>query len=517
MTVKENIELAKSLDARIERKSLSFRFPGLFTWAVILFGLLGVFFYPRFALETARVVALYTLLRFILIALFYVVGLFKMTLAVRRARAGVLAGCTAEQLVAYREVRHIVLVANYNEPLEIIERTLTSLAAQPNARQQLIVVLAMEERETGCRAKAEELLRRFEGSFAHLLATYHPDNLPGEIVGKGPNLAWAARQVVQRVVEPLGLPVEKITITPSDVDSILYAGYFDELSRRFTESSRRHQTIWQPPQLLDHGIWQAPASIRLITYFTSATHLSELANPLGMPLPLSTYSLSLQLALEVGFWDKQVIPDDVHMFLRCFFGQKGRMLLEPIYLPCTGNVVHGDTLWQAWVNMYRQHMRHGWGVEDLGYILQQWGKPGGAACGAVLARFLKIFHDSMIFSAGGFLVIIGTVISILLDSNPVITFPIINLQWSAFFQILNALSVYSLLSIWLLERTRSANGKSTWSALTLIKEVAVMLVFPFALIFLMGAPILHAHTKMALGQQLTFMRTPKKAEAEPEP
>ena len=117
----------------------------------------------------------------------------------------------------------------------------------------------------------------------------------------------------------------------------------------------------------------------------------------------------------------------------------------------------------------------------------------------------------MIFSAGGLLVMIGTLLSLVVDGNPVITFPIISPEWTTVFQILNALSVYSLIAIWLLERTRSSAGRSSWRAWMLVKEAVLMLVFPVMLILLVGMPVLHAHTKMALAQQITFHRTPKKA------
>ena len=511
MIIQENKELAQSLAAKIDPRSFSFRLPGLFAWGVLLFAIVGWFFYPRVVLEVARIVAFYSLIRFILITLFYVVGLFKMTRAIQSVERGVFNGKSKAQVAAYQSVQHVVLVANYHEPVEIIERTLHSLAAQPNASKQLIVVLAMEEREENCREKAETIMKLFDGSFMHLMATYHPIDLPDEIVGKGPNLTYAARQVKTELIDRLGLPVENMTVSSSDVDSILYQGYFDELSMRFVEDARRHQTIWQPPQLLDNGIWGTAASIRLMTYFISATHVAELANPWGMALPLSTYSMSFKLACEIGYWDATMIADDVHMFLRCFFGLGGKMYLDPIFLPCKGNPIHADSLWQAWVNFYRQHMRHGWGAEDIGYVLQQWRQPTGAPFIMILARFAKILHDPMIFSAGSLLIMIGTLLSLFVEGNPVITFPIISPEWTTVFQILNALSVYSLIAIWLLERTRSSAGWASWRPWILIKEAVLMVIFPFMLVLLVGMPVLHAHTKMALGQQLTFHRTPKRA------
>src|SRR5690606_35771416 len=86
--------------------------------------------------------------------------------------------------------RHLVIVPNYKEDEENLARTLASLAAQGNA-SQLVVVLAMEAREVRAADKAQRLIDRFAPSFGLLVATFHPEGLPGDTPGKGSNEAWA--------------------------------------------------------------------------------------------------------------------------------------------------------------------------------------------------------------------------------------------------------------------------------------------------------------------------------------
>jgi hypothetical protein len=45
-----------------------------------------------------------------------------------------------------------------------------------------------------------------------------------------------------------------------------------------------------------------------------------------------------------------------------------------------------------------------------------------------------------------------------------------------------------------------------------LTEALLWAVMPAASFLLVGVPILHAHTKMMLGSQLAFARTPKQAE-----
>lgn len=56
----------------------------------------------------------------------------------------------------------------------------------------------MEQRESNVETKAVLLTNEFTRRFRFISFTVHPSNIPGELPGKGSNLAWAARQLSQR-------------------------------------------------------------------------------------------------------------------------------------------------------------------------------------------------------------------------------------------------------------------------------------------------------------------------------
>jgi hypothetical protein len=55
----------------------------------------------------------------------------------------------------------------------------------------------MEEKETLAHDKAATLIAIFQKAFLNITAVFHPAGLPGEIAGKGSNVAFAARQIME--------------------------------------------------------------------------------------------------------------------------------------------------------------------------------------------------------------------------------------------------------------------------------------------------------------------------------
>jgi hypothetical protein len=110
--------------------------------------------------------------------------------------------------------RHMVIIPNYKESEEGLSRTLDALAAQANA-DQVIIVLAMEAREQGARAKAARLLMRYGANFAEMFATYHPAGLPGETPGKGSSASSKTAGTTSTVT-----PSRAATPMPSSIRAI---------------------------------------------------------------------------------------------------------------------------------------------------------------------------------------------------------------------------------------------------------------------------------------------------------
>lgn len=56
----------------------------------------------------------------------------------------------------------------------------------------------MEQREQNAVAKATGLVNEFSKKFRSIDFTVHPPDLPGELAGKGSNMAWAARKLSEK-------------------------------------------------------------------------------------------------------------------------------------------------------------------------------------------------------------------------------------------------------------------------------------------------------------------------------
>jgi hypothetical protein len=469
---------------------------------------------PRLLLDIARVVAIYMILRLIAMTIFYLVGLHRFREAERQAGSNSYLELSEPQLARRRAVHHLVVLPNFDEPQEILSRTLHSLCVQEGARDFMTVVLAMEEREPGARDKAETLLAQYKGDFQGLTATYHPSNLPGELPGKGTNETWAVRSACREMVDHLGIPFSQIVVTVADSDSIFHPQYFAELTRQFAADRRRYSLIWQAPMLFDNDIWHTDPLIRLVTYYSNVVSTGDYINSAEPKFPYSTYSISLKLLEDVGYWDPTVITEDVNIFMRSFFRKGGQVFIERIYLPTRGNPTYGANLWQAMRIFYAQKVRHAWGGTEIGYLLQKWGYPPGAPFAAKLWRLLKLVHDHVFFSTAGIIVTLGIAVSIALDRTAVITNPPVGGgPIGLAFAVLNLLGGCALLIVWLAERLRLSRGRMDWSPGTLLSEAVAWLFFPVLFFLLLNLPVLQAQTRMLLGQPFYFKRTPKGPDA----
>jgi hypothetical protein len=184
---------ASSLNAIPNPKHFSYKVLGILSWAVLIFCFVSLGIAPRLMLNVARVVAIYMMVRLIAFMFLYLTGLAKIRGTEKRASASPYQGLSTREIARHKAVHHVVVLPNFNEPQDILSRTLQSLSVQEGARHYISVVLGMEEREPEARDKAEALLAQYKGKFYCLMATFHPSNLPGEAPGKGMNETWAAR------------------------------------------------------------------------------------------------------------------------------------------------------------------------------------------------------------------------------------------------------------------------------------------------------------------------------------
>jgi hypothetical protein len=497
------------LDAITDPRHWSYKVPGvLVLMACCAFAAIGLYD-PGSIFWVVQILGLYLLIRFLLVVLFYPVGQWRIHRVERRPPP------SREEALSVppglpAPVHHVVILANFKEPEEVVARTLERLSQQANARDVLTVVMAMEEAEAGSQQKGERLKRSFGRYFANMLVTVHPRGLPGEVPGKGSNQAWAARRTREYLVEGKGIPLDSLTVTSCDADSLIHAGYFAELTRQFASDERRYERIWQAPFRFNNNIWRSPAPIRMLGFLNNMVQVSELANPLAVNMPLSTYSLSFRLADSVGYWDEMVIAEDWHILLRCLFGTQGRVTLQPVFLPTNGDSVTGDNIWDAFGIFYKQRLRHAWGANDIGYILQQWNRWPDVPFWPKASTLAKVLHDHIVFTIAGLLLGLGSIAMVLQHGLLAVAAPFPGL-YTFLLQSGNGLTAVGTASAWLYEHVTSRRASSGWRPDHLLSEALTWMVLAPCTLFLVIIPTFEAQFRQMFGGDLVFWRTPKKA------
>jgi hypothetical protein len=261
---------------------------------------------------------------------------------------------------------HMVIIPNYKESEEGLSRTLRSLASQANAKQ-LVVVMAMEEREPGAHDKARTLIARFERQFAEMFPAFHPAGLPGETPGKGSNEAWAAREAYAHLIAREGLDINRFSITSCDADAVFHPRHFEALNYLFLTAPDRYRTFWQPAIFNSNNIWDIPAPLRIPDGLSGINRMSNLLMVGSVRFPTSCYSLSWQMLHEVDYWDEEVIPEDWHLYMKCSYTLGDRVNCQGLFIPLGNDCVLTDGWFKTLRAHYAQSVRHAWGASDIPY------------------------------------------------------------------------------------------------------------------------------------------------------
>jgi hypothetical protein len=296
------------------------------------------------------------------------VGLVRRTLRTNVRAEYARRAAASPHVLAWEDVRHIVIIPCYKESASKVRATLTALSRSTVAGN-VIPVLAMEEAEPGSEAKADALADEFRGAFWDIMVTLHPYGLPGEVRGKSSNENWAARRAYELLVDRGGLDIDHVTVTSCDADTLFHRRYFEWLTLEFATDPLRYRRFWQSPIFFYNNIWQVPAPLRVPNALSGLIQLGRLSRKRLVVFPQSSYSLSLRMAHEVGYWDPDVVPEDWHMFAKCFYTLHGNVEIRPIFLLTGNDGAQSTTTWRTLVNHYLQVRRWGWGISDAPYLL----------------------------------------------------------------------------------------------------------------------------------------------------
>ena len=487
--------------------------PGILAWLALLVSLYLAFVSPWSILILACVIGLYSALRFLLAGIANSMGLRRIRAWRRRDWRQHWREKAAPDSLALEDVHHLVLIPNYQESLNTLRATLEHLARYEDARRQMTVVLAMEGAEDGAEDKGQRLRNEFRDCFAGVHHTVHPPGLPGEIQCKSANLAWAARWASRELVATGRLQRDTLVVTSMDADTLWDPRYFSALTCLFALHPQRHLRFWQAPIRYHANIWDISPPMRLVNACSTAFELAYLAAPWWLPLPMSSWSLGMQLLEESGYWDGDVIADEWHMFIKSWFANQGQVRLERIFLPFAANATTGDSLREVVVNRYRQTLRHAWGSKEVGYIIAHMLAQRSVRPGVALQLLFRVAHDILLAGAGWILLTVGSQVTLLLNPDILLELLEMNVRSPVFLALqLSFLLVSALCVVLWAQDVIARPPRPPHRPQTLRERLLALASFPLivvlALVFV-ALPTLEAQTRLMLGIPLQFRVTSK--------
>ncbi len=311
---------------------------------------------------------------------------------------------TRADVLPWDDIKHIVIIPTYKESVEKLRATLGKLAESEVAHDKLLVVIAMEEADAGAPERFAILQRDFGHCFYAFVGTTHPKDIPGEVRGKSSNEAWAAKKAKRLFCDEMGFDIDRMTVTSCDADTLFHPRYFSALTYYFATHPRRYRTFWQGPIFYYNNVWDVPAPLRIQNSLGGINHLAKLMRKYTVLFPQSTYSLSMRMCHDVGYWDVDVVPEDWHMFLKCFFELGGEPDVQPILLPVGNDGVRAHSYLRTFWEHYQQARRHAWGCSDIPYAIKQFLRHPEIPFLRKLRRTWSLAENHVLWSAQWFLI-----------------------------------------------------------------------------------------------------------------
>ncbi|KAI9202182.1 glycosyl transferase family group 2-domain-containing protein [Polychytrium aggregatum] len=270
----------------------------------------------------------------------------------------------------FYQVRHVIIIPNYKEDIGTLTETLDVLASHTIAKAQYKICLAMEASESGSELKANDLIAAFRNKFLFIDFTQHPSGLVGEIRGKSSNVSWAARQMSIKIEDR-----NDHVYTVMDADTCFTQDYFMAINYHFgiAPQEKRNRMMFATSVVFDRNAKDIPFIVRTADNMWAIGGISNMYQGSSTKIPTSAYSVSMNLARSVDFWDvgPEAIGEDMHMYAKCFFATGGSLEIVGVYSPASQCNIEGkhwfSTLWAR----YGQSRRHLWGSLDTGYVLER--------------------------------------------------------------------------------------------------------------------------------------------------
>lgn len=423
-----------------------------------------------------------------------------------RAYVAQLGSLNPSEVLKPQQIYNAVLIATYNETLETLEPSVRALVAVKYPLEQMILVIAFEERGGAqTEANAKLLIKKYGNMFHHAVAVKHPDGLVGEGKVKGANMSYAARKLTGYIEEERIDP-SNVIVTTFDSDHRPDPNYFACLSFEYAINPHRIHRSFQPVPMFYNNIWDAPAPMRLIATGNSFWMIMQTVRP-HLLRNFAAHAQSLQALIDTNYWHVTSIVEDGHQYWRSYFRYHGDHAVVPIFVPVHQDAVLAGTYLKTFKAQYIQLRRWAWGISDFPYVVRSSIKDRTIPLGAKFQQTFRLMEGHFSWATAPLILTFVAWLPLYLNRNfadqvlahelPVIASRILSLAMIG----LVTTVIISLISL----PPRPARYRRTRNLAMLVQWVLLPLT---AIIFSAFAAI-DAQTRLMIGRYLDWKVTEK--------
>jgi len=273
------------------------------------------------------------------------------------------------QVLDPKKIYHAVILATFNESINILEPSVNSITKVDFPLKQLMLVIAYEERGgASTEANALALIKKYGHHFALAMAVKHPDGIVGEVRGKGGNISFAGRRLTAEVTK-MGIDPEFVVVTTFDSDHRASSNYFSYLTYLYSSDPGHVHKSYQPIPMFYNNIWDVPAPMRVIATGNSFWLLMETMRPHRLR-NFAAHAQSLAALIVTDYWSVTSIVEDGHQFWRTYFAYEGDHQVVPVFTPVYQDAVLARTYLKTFKVQFLQLRRWAWGVSDFSFVVR---------------------------------------------------------------------------------------------------------------------------------------------------
>jgi hypothetical protein len=401
------------------------------------------------------------------------------------------------------EVVHCALIPTYTERYETLHATVKALADQNFPDQQRICAIITRASDEGGIANVDRLREEFAHRFRAFLHFKDP-LLPGIVVGKsaamaygGPMLKWAC--------DDLGLDTSKTLVTDLDSDFRLHPQYFAYITAQFCTVTDRLTSIWQPVPVFLNNLWRLPAAIRVMATATTQWQMFLHQQPHRLVM-FSSYTMSLKLLHEAGYWDSDVIPEDSRFFWKCFFHYGERLHVRPAFLPVYGDAPRGRDYASTHSSQYNQIRRWAWGASDIPYVTPRMLEHTEIPRRLRARRFRLLIFNHLMWTTLPMLLLFGGSLPALIDLDYSLSTPALVIGWTT--GAILSITLMNTVALIFVDR-RICPKPAEWRWWRRLYAELQLFLYPIVGFALSVIPAIEAQTRLMFGAYLEYKVTLK--------